>query len=175
MVSLWGASSTIKSIQRGVISITAAASNNTASITAVDLDNCRLTRIGSSSNNGAQNDPASSVLVILTNSTTITGVRSGTGSADTSVAWQIVEYLPGIIKSVQRTTVTYSSATSAAVTITSVDTNKSLIDDLGCRVGNTLDSLYNWWVFTNATTVTANRFGAGGDSTVASLQVVEFF
>jgi len=160
----------VKSIQRGTITLTGVASN-TATITSVVLANSVLVWLGQSSTDVAvSSTDRSYTAVSLTNSTTVTGTRSS-ASSNVTVSFEVIEYYPGVIKSVQRGTVV-SAATS---TITAVDVSKSVLTFLGyigslsTYVGlNTVCTM----VLTNSTTITCT----GGDA-VHSMgwQVVEYY
>jgi hypothetical protein len=174
MVSLWGANSLIRSVQRGTISIAAASASNTATITTVDMANSRLQFLGYSNNNAAAAPNASATRLALTNSTTITATRVTTGASDNVVAYQIIEYCPGVIRSVQRGTISLNPGPTATATITTVNSNTTALDYLGCSVDNALDTLFIRLALTNSTTVTGTSSNAANASTV-SYQVVEFF
>ena len=87
-----GGGATIKSIQRGVISIASSAYSGTATITAVDTSKTELRFLG-----GSGLDPVGvqqTTRIVLTNSTTITAtvlypVYSGTTG---NASWELTEY-----------------------------------------------------------------------------------
>jgi hypothetical protein len=165
---LGGGGLKIKSIQRGTIAL-AGVGSNTATITAVDVNNAVLRLIGQSQSGGNSGD---SCRIALTNSTTITATRSD-GTATTTVSWEVVEFIPGAIKSIQRGTIDTSSVNPNTATITSVDTTHAWVDHLGYSCTDTASgSPANWWTrltLTNGTTVTCQ----GGADSVTSYQVVE--
>ena len=80
------------------------------------------------------------------------------------------------IKSIQRGTISISNALSATATITSVNTNKSMVSFLGFTETSTLTDNRGaaYIVLTNATTVTANRLTSSNTTTV-SYEVIEFY
>ena len=161
----------VKSVQRGTIAITGATSN-TATIASVDVNNCRLKYVGSTYSNVAGTVDKAAVKLVLTNSTTITANVITSPGADTcTVSYEVIEYVPGVIKSVQRGTMV--GATTA--TITAVNTEKSEVDWLGNTdtTGGTTSSFLSRLTLTNATTVTSNLGVA--TSVVTSYQVVEFY
>lgn len=175
MVSLWGASSGVIGIQRATISIAAASGSNTSTITAVNMANARLRLLGMACNNAAANSTASSVQIVLTNATTVTATRSATGVADAQVTFEVIEYAPGLIRSIQRGTITISGSGSNTAAITDVNTARTELDYLGERMDTALDNMFAFLTLTNATTVTAARFNAGGGTTLVSYQAVEWF
>jgi len=171
LVARWGASSLIKSIQRGTIAITGATSN-TATVTAVDTANARLKYVGATYNNVAGTVDKAAVKIVLTNSTTITANVITSPGADTcTVSYELIEYWPGVIKSVQRGTM--NGATTA--TITEVNTAKSEVDWLGSTdtTGGITATFITRLTLTNGTTVTSN-IGVV-TAAVTSYQVVEWF
>lgn len=76
----------IKSIQRGTLSMSGAASSATATVTAVNTAKAFL-----STNQSVNADATGIAYTSLTNSTTITANRSVTGN-QTIVAWELVEW-----------------------------------------------------------------------------------
>lgn len=175
MVSLWGASSLVQSIQRGSITIAAANASNTATITSVDITRSRLRILGYSNNNAVAAPASSSIRLALTNATTVTATRITTGASDAVVDYEIIEYLPGVVRSIQRGIITLLSATSVTATVTSVNTAKTELDFLGCTVTANVDTCFARLSLTNATTVTANRSSGAANETVVGYQVVEWF
>jgi len=174
MVGLWGASSLIKSIQRGTIAITGATSA-TATIAAVAMENCRLVRTGRLYSDNTGSGAQSFIRLTFTNATTITATVVTSPSAQTAtVGFEVIEYVPGVIKSVQRGTVTFPTTTA---TITEVNTAKSQIDHLGSTAnsGGAIGSVQETnATLTNGTTVTITS-GTTGDLQVTGFQVVEWF
>lgn len=89
LASLLG--STVKSIQRGTLSIPAysgAVGTATATVTAVTTSKSRLTLLGAHVASGSGSN-APNASIVLTNSTTITGTN-GMSSA-VVVSWELVE------------------------------------------------------------------------------------
>jgi len=174
LVSLWGASSLIQSVQRGTIVIAALGTTNTATITAVNLANTRLVYDGHTCVTNNVTAAIGNAYVQLTNATTLTATRN-TASTDTvTVAYEVLEYAPGIVKSVQRGTV----VNGTPATITAVNTAKSELDYLGFISTNTVPNnnqttINPYLVLTNATTVTGEQ--ALVSSSTSSYQVTEFF
>lgn len=164
--------SLIKSIQRGTITIPGGSTTNGATITAVVTANSALYWLGNSLNTAGQVDSAQFMArLALTNATTVTATRGGT-TEDVTVSFEVVEYWPGVLRSVQRGTV----AVGTPATITSVTTAKSLLTYLGCVGATTTGGEWGAQepklVLTNATTVTAS---ATSGTDVCGYQVVEFY
>jgi hypothetical protein len=176
MVSLWGASSLIKSVQRGNISLTGV-DIATGTINAVVTENSVLSWLSSNNGGADPNSQLCQIRIFLTNATTITVTRQSiTNNLDAS--YEVIEFLPCVLKSIQRGPITINngSGTSTA-TITAVDPNKSLLMWLGTQVqnvsGNANDT-YNRLNSTNATTITVTRSGST-NANVTAYQVLEYF
>ena len=175
-VAQWNQRSLIKSIQRGIITMTSGVTTDTATITAVVPDHCRLIYLGAI-------DPAdvtvdiSACRIALTNSTTITAtVNSTSAGGSRVVSYEIQEFWPGVLRSVQRGTLSTAAAASGTATITSVNTTHATVDALGftttataTEVGTNQFSL----VLTNATTITGT--GLGSLTRTAGYQVIEWY
>ena len=91
-----GGSSVIKSIQRGVITVTAGSSNRTgtATINAVNVNKAMLLFLGCTNDGEAeQNDDFKYAHVKLTNSTTVTAERiSGHSRITVYVSYEVIEF-----------------------------------------------------------------------------------
>lgn len=130
--------SIIKRIQRGTITIAASAATGTATIQVVDLATSVLHFGGFSTTSGSALLSEGQVMVAPTNATTITARRSAaTLAIAIVVGFTIVEYQPGVLKSVQYGTVIHpgTAATSASTNlITAVDLDKASVQALGIVV-----------------------------------------
>lgn len=174
LVALRGAPSLVKSIQRNTITITGATSN-TRTIEAVDLNNSRLRLLGRTFTAGSGNGQDSFARLALTNATTVTAsVVASPGAESVVVSFEVIEYVPGVIKSVRRDTITTPATTA---TIPAVNPAKSEVDHLGNTTNsggaNTVATQTTRLALTNGTTVTAS---AGvDDGQVTGFQVVEWF
>lgn len=179
-VAQWTQPGIIKSIQRGTITIANASLTNTATITSVDVNNTRLVCLGNSSvDAGGGGSGAGPVLVRidLTNATTITASR--TASTDAAVvSYEVVEYWPGVIRTIQRGTITAAGVaigqTALATTLQTV--TKATMESLGLE-GSTAfaaDSFRARMVLTNTTTVTMTRIGTS-NTLVGGYQVTEWY
>lgn len=90
MAALSSFGNSIKSIQRGTITIAHPATSNTATVTAVDTAKSLLRLLGALSN---VDDVRALAHIALTNSTTITATRSTSSSGwSTVVSYELVEY-----------------------------------------------------------------------------------
>lgn len=80
------------------------------------------------------------------------------------------------IKSIQRGLITLSGVATNTATVTSVDTNKSILWDLGTLASGGLTTFEDTNIYlelTNATTITATRAGTAG-APIVSYQLVEY-
>lgn len=162
----------VKSLQRGTVVISGSTSNTTTITSVTDLNNSRLCFMGWFTNSAT--DTADKVFAALafTNATTITGsVVTSPGASIVTIGFEVIEYWPGVIRSLQRGTGTVASP----ATINAVDMNKSTVDFLG--ITQTSPSLrfdlLSRVSLTNSTTVTGTAGIAGGIQTFG-YQVVEW-
>ena len=182
MVSLWGASSLIKSIQYGTVTIGDTQTTGTTTITSVNLANTFNLYGGhnSLSNSDGSTSPAMLMSRIeLTDATTVTATRT---TADPtygrSMPFCVVEMMPGVLKSVQRGSFTQAGANSNTVTITSVNTARSFLCHLGNQTSypSPSNNIYSSSItLTNATTVTGTVAAGGASNWLTGYTVVEFF
>lgn len=176
MVGLWGASSLIKSIQRGTTT-TSGATTGTVTVNQVDMNNSMLLYGGNAGTDTNVNLPEGKQRIDLTNSTTVTGSRNSTSGSATYCPFDLIEFRPGVIKSIQRGSVAITS-TNTDVTITAVDMSKSV-----CLFhGQSVNGVFVWTAaqgelqaaLTSATNVRFTIYNAGTSAT-GSWEVVEFF
>jgi hypothetical protein len=173
VVGQQGYRSIIKSIQRGTITFGGPGSG-TATITSVNLSNSVLSYLGDTSDVAANAATARDCTIVLTNATTVTAT-AGPAGANYVVAFEVIEYVPGIVKSVQTGSIT-TGGTTATATITAVTTAKCKLTYLGqvAAANDFENSIQAYLVLTNSTTVTVNHQAGGGNKTTA-FQVVEFY
>ena len=180
MVSLWGASSLVDSVQEGTITIGAASLTNTATISAVDTSRSILVQRGATGSYSGSVTYEGQAWLAFTNGTTVTATRYNNSGYTVAVSYAVIQFAPGVIKSVQRGTYqTAASGTTATATITAVNTSKSFVMDLGqySTSYRYISDYLGYQNLTNATTVTGTR-GMGGSVELImfwAYQVVEFF
>jgi hypothetical protein len=112
----------------------------------------------------------------LTNTTTVTTTRNAVDE-NQNVSFEIIEFWPGVIKQVQRGTITLASVDVNTATVTAVNVNKSSLGYLGSSqtsTGTASDILTNL-VLTNTTTVTAQRGGSLSGTVIISYQLTELY
>lgn len=176
-VAQWDQRSLIKSIQRSIVTIGAGATSATTAITSVVLTNSVIRFLGYVAQGAATTPNITCVRAELTNATTVTAAVNSTGAGDRIASFEVIEYWPGVVKTVQRGTFTTTAATSGTATITSVNTAKATLDFLGFTTDEAVVTDVGLAgvdvVLTNATTVTGT--GVGGINRVIGYQVVEWF
>lgn len=176
LVSHWARRQLVKSVQRGTITL-AAVTSNTATITAVSTNNALLANLGTSlAGSGVTNPQVNNVILTFTNATTITATRT-TGTGTVVVSYEVVEYFPGVLKSVQRGTIALTAVTSNTATITTVDTTRTLDTQLGVLAdsNDAPDAFYARLALTNATTLTASIGAASIGTITVGYQVAEYY
>lgn len=118
----------IRSVQRGTISIGSATSAS-ATIVAVNTRHAVIRFLGFTNATFDARDMVGRVE--LTNSTTVTALRYSTVADSTTVSYEVTHYWPGVIKSIQRGTLT--SGGGVNVTLTAVNLLFTDVDYLGYR------------------------------------------
>lgn len=156
MVGLWNASSLIKSIQSGAASWSAAYTT-TATISSVDVNNTYIACVGMT--NGGVDDQGMFARPTLTNSTTITFTSNNNGPNGKTYYWFAIEYMPGVVKSIQQGSMNFSSTGTPTATISSVRVGKAFLVWQCYQAPSPLSGVasYNYipgLTLTNATTVT---------------------
>ena len=172
LVSLWGASSLIKSVQTGEIQTNT--NPNTATINAVNTANSIICWQNCSHTTANTNLVVIVGHLALTNATTVTATQSS--NYNSFYPFTVVEFLPGVLRSVQSALVTQSGF-SVATTINAVNTAKSMLMFLGQTGGGgapPADTYTAKFVLTNSTTVTSSTFATAGGFD-GRFQVIEFF
>lgn len=170
--------SLIRSVQRGEITISNVDTSNTATITAVSMANSQLRYLGQTGASAGTTPDEIACLLSFTNETTITASVNTTSPGNRIVSFEVIEYWPGIIKTIQRGTVTHTAAQTGTTTITSVNANKTFLDYLGFTTdyvgGTSIGFGLAGVVLTNATTVTGTG-ALGSINRVIGFQAVEFY
>jgi hypothetical protein len=174
VIANWGASSLIRSVQRGTISVTGATSA-TATVSAVNLDHTRLRFLGARASLNVVDGTKYFAHIQLTNATTITATVTASPGANTClVSWELTEYAPGVIKSIQRGTTTAAGG-AATATITRVDPAKSELTINGFLDADTSNNngVFCTGVITDGVTLTFTNTVAV--NITPAWEVVEYF
>ena len=177
MVARWGASSLIQSVQYGTINMNGVGSA-TATIAEVKTENSLIFHLM------GDYDANSSYIgclthVTLTNGTTVTGTTSNAFGAARAEGFCVIEFKPGVLKNVQRGTITFNAAMSGTATITEVNTSKTFLNETGWfpSTAGPLDLKVGAprLALTNATTITSASKQIPGYNVVVAYQAAEFF
>jgi hypothetical protein len=165
----------MKQVQYFSIAITAGNTSNTYTISpSVVAANSLLIWLGQTFSATDTNNVDSQGSLTFTNGTTITANRDGTANTLT-VQGVIVEFYPGVIKTVQSGGITVTTSTTATLG-TAVNTAKAIVFHLGNTSTDTSGASSveeTALTLTNSTTVTATR-GVNSTTAVVSYRVVEF-
>ncbi len=175
LVSAWLRRSTVKSVQSGIIVIGAAATSNTGAITAVNRANSLLVYVGYAADPIAATVREDNLLLTFTSDTVVTASHD-TAGANLAAGFQVIEYWPGIIRSVQRGTITIANGTASNTGSISVqNVNKAVVTFLGATYTALAATDFRARLtLTDASTVTANRVGTT-DTVTIGYQVVEYY
>ncbi len=178
-VAQWTQRGFIQSLQTGTAPIANGAATGTGTIVSVNVNNTWLLPMGLTSTEAAGVISDYNARITLTNATTVTATRTGTpAGSSTTPRFAVLEFVPGIVRSIQYGTVTLTSVASNTATITAVVTAKTLVGYLGaqCNASSGIaGSQFDLDVqLTNATTVTVT--GNNSVNTwIAGFVVVEFY
>ena len=176
-VALWGASSLIKSIQYGTVTATGSLTG-TATITAVVLANSVVMYLGNRTTDTSAALGRIQSRLDLTNTTTVT-CTSRDAVATKTVSFAVLEFAPGMVKSLQTGTVNITTGElSKNATITAVNTNKAFLvwNNQDSNTASQNDQAFSTLILLNTTTVTVQggAVQSGGNVTTA-YTVLEFF
>lgn len=172
-IALWGAVSLIASVQRSTITVNSGVSTTaTATINAVDTSRSVISHLGATWNAAASDEDSAFLRLELTNSTTVTA-RRNTATTNVSVlSFDVVQLMPGVLKSIQRGTVVGNSTAS----ITRVVTGRTRLDALGFTVAAPGDlRCLPRLALTNGTTVTQTVDAGDGSTTTSAFQAAEWW
>lgn len=118
-----------------------------------------------------------SYAIQLTGATTVTLTRTATTTGTRTPYYAVVEFISGVLNSVQRSTVNLNSVTSNTATITGVNTSNAYCgfngESTNATTTNNASRFYDAIALTNSTTVTGTVQFAVSSNT-AEYEVVEF-
>lgn len=110
----------------------------------------------------------------LTTTTNVQFKRESTALGNHTVRYTVVEFVPGILTSMQRGT-TQLTTTSTTATISSVTTSKALLNSTGlASAGTTFARIWSDIALTNSTTITIARDGTTNNNDMG-WEVFEIF
>ena len=173
MVSLWGASSIVRSVQYGSISVVSTA---TATINAVNTANSVVMYLGMNTTDTSTATGRVQNNLVLTNTTTVTA-NSEDNVATKIMSFCVIEFEPGIVKSVQTANLQLTVTASTTATITAVNTAKTLLvwNNQRTTAGQNSDS-YASETLTNSTTITLTAGSLLGGAVIRNqYTVLEFY
>lgn len=179
MVARWGASSLVKSVQHVTIALSTnnSATSTIASVVAANTI-VSFNRVYCN-NTGSNNAPSAQIEVELTDATTLTANRVASSGVNAGVTVSVIEFHPGVLRSVQRGSIALSASVSTnTATVTSVDTNKAWLINRGTYVNVAAADAYilGRFLLSNATTITFERWTNDGLTTLTGFyDLVEFF
>lgn len=164
----------VKSIQTGTITIAAASASNTATINAVDTTRSVVFYLGLSTDSTSTSANNIFCGLDLTNSNTVTATRGSTANSPT-VGYAVVEFNPGVVKSIQQKSFTStSSSTSETQSITAVDRNNTVLLHNGSYSSTSIESTWFYDVqMTSSTVVTLARSGTSTTSRTVNYTALE--
>jgi hypothetical protein len=121
----------LQSLQTGTVAITNGNATATASLSpAVNVNNAWLIPMGYTSTEAAGALTDFNAFITLTNATTVTGTRTGTTQLLTP-RFALLEFVPGVVRSIQYGTVVLTTVASATATIAAVMAAKTIVTPLG--------------------------------------------
>lgn len=163
----------INNIQQFSLTTATAATSITQTITSVVTAN---TMIAYGNSTSAVNGYTNAIYILsLTNSTTVTLTRTGTNTSSRTINFTVIEFVSGILNSLNRGTTALTSATSNTATIGAVNTAKSFVNFCGYNsLAAAEASVEASIVLTNSTTVTSAVNTASASTTTTSWEIVEF-
>lgn len=165
----------LSSVIRGTIPMGSGMTSASVTIPAVNTSLSRLRLVGVTSDDTGVTNAVNEPRIALTNSTTITATRRSGTATNLIVAYELSQYYPEFIQSIQRGSITLSNLLSATATINAVNPATSEVDYLGFETADpNNDCSYARVTLTNPTTVTASRTAQAAGAAFLGYQVVEF-
>lgn len=170
----------VKQVQYGTVTIGNSVATGTATITSVDVNHSLLFFLGSSYDDTESSQARGACRVSLTNATTVTADQSAANTAAevNSVNFCVIEFYPGVLRSVQRGTISLASDADVDATITAVNTAKAFVNYLGhssSAATHDNQNFYHKLTLSAATTVNATRGVASSNTAIVGYQVAEFY
>jgi hypothetical protein len=142
-------------------------------VTSVSVDNTILAYGGNNTDTGGY--PASATSLELTAATTVTTTRSSGTSCTREIRYAVVEFVSGVLDSVQRGQIEIASSdTSNTATISSVVESRSICSWQGEFIVSLTHSAHSKALLTSSTVVTSSREGTPSNTTTAGYEVWEF-
>ena len=164
----------VKSYQRSNIVINSAASADATLSPSVDMNNAYVLYLGHTTDDAGTTMPVTTVRIQLIDTKTVRATN-GLASGSQIANYEVVEFWPGVIKSVQRGSIVVGGSTSAIVNINPVDITRTSLLFLGYTSNATVNNQHHVRLtLTDSTTVTVT-VGASGSSSTVEYEVVEWY
>lgn len=166
-------SSIIQSIQARAVTLTSNTASDTDTINAVTMANTLLIYNGVNSTSTSINIFLYYLQLTSTTQTTLT--RIGTSSTTRTIGYTALEFVPSVLNSMQRGSISVASVASADATITAVNTSKAV-----CNVthwdtdASSADERFASGKLNSSTTVRAEKNTGGTSTSVVGYEVAEF-
>lgn len=169
-VAQWTQRSLIKSVQRGTMATIN--TSITQAVTAVVPENCLLTILGVKSGSAGEFGNAYFTRIELTTATSLTLLCHTAAAFARTTSWELIEFVPGVIKSRQAGTIAIGSVNA---TINPVNMSKTLVHHLGL-IDSVAASSNDVATMLQLTTATNVNVQTGNTNTqVTGYEVVELF
>lgn len=163
----------VNALQVRALALSGSSTTATDTISSVNMANTMLVYQGATCTSSTLN--AYLYNLELTGSTQVSLVRGASTSISRTVAYTVLEFVSGVLASVQRGTQAVASVTSADATISTVDTSRAVANWTGFSTGaSTLDERFASVKLLDATTVRAQKNTAGSSTSTPGYEAVEF-
>lgn len=168
-------SNAVASIQQGTIVFASGDATKTATITSVGTGNSMVINLGNTTAKTTSSSGETVPSLTLTNATTVTATRGVTGTALT-VGYAVIEFKPGIVKSLQQLTSTLNSSNNTDnVTITAVNPQNTIIGYGGMNsTGSTFSNTQATMKLTTQSNIAFFRAGVSTGNRNYQYAVMEF-
>lgn len=167
----------VESVERGTITLSAAANNTATLVTSVDTTRSAVRTLGFSTTEVSSSNTQWKGGVTLTNTNTVTANVNAAGSATTTFGYVVVQYKAQAIVRVQQVAAQFSSTVLAENdrAITSVNMANSIIAYGGNKCSSaTFTNCQNYLQLTSTVNVGLFRSGTSSTSITPYYAVVEF-
>lgn len=176
-VSQWTQRGVLKSLQAGAIDMNNVLTNTATLSPTVDPNNALLIKVGQSTVTSTIDGEASS-RVAFTSGTTITAVVNVALPSASPTHFYVIEFVPGIVKSIQRNVIVLNGVAANTSAVNPVDVTKSALFSLGYNYATGANDDWTFHptlVLTSATVVTASCGQATSFAVTPGFQLAEFY
>lgn len=167
------AAGVVQRVQSRSVTLANSATASTDTIESVNPNNSITLYNGVSSTSATINNYLYRLQLIDPNAVTIT--RTGTSTTSRTINYMVLEFVPGVIESIQRNSTAVSSATSADAAILNVNTARSVCNLLNFSSdANTSDERFSSARLLGDQTVRSEKNTAGITTSTTSWEIIEF-